>query len=154
MSCTIFHFGITNNNLESPVRQAGYLNDLRVFDAISMIWTNLTGSMYGVIPSPRRMHGLTSVGGKLYVHGGTGQGIHSTLVDRVCCYKTLMYSRVDYTFRRIRVAAIIKCIHQMFRIDLLHGDIASFEAFTSMLFPSRDIVVWQNCALYPDRPLR
>ena len=110
MSCTIFHFGITDNNMESPVRQAGYLNDLRVFDATSMIWTNLTGSMYGVIPSPRRMHGLTSVGGKLYVHGGTGQGIHSTLVDRVCCYKTLMYSRVDYTYRRIRGAAIIKCI--------------------------------------------
>ena len=48
------------------------LGDLHSFDLATMTWTRLAAAN---APSARYGHGFTSVGGKLYVHGGyTGSG--------------------------------------------------------------------------------
>jgi hypothetical protein len=47
------------------------LADLYVFDPVALNWTELTGVAKGTAPSARRWHGVASVGGKLYVHGGS-----------------------------------------------------------------------------------
>ncbi len=45
--------------------------DLHSFDPVNMSWTQLS-STNGDPPSWRMFHGFTSLGGKLYVHGGWG----------------------------------------------------------------------------------
>jgi hypothetical protein len=48
-----------------------------VFDPAAGTWTDLSAALSGTPPSPRRGHGFTSAGGKLYVHGGwdgSGEG--------------------------------------------------------------------------------
>jgi N-acetylneuraminic acid mutarotase len=47
-----------------------YLNDLHSFDPVVLVWTDLFTAFRGTPPSARAVHGLTSAGGKLYVHGG------------------------------------------------------------------------------------
>ena len=49
---------------------AGGLNDLHVYDPAAGAWTDLSAALSGTPPSRRRLHGFTSAGGKLYVHGG------------------------------------------------------------------------------------
>ena len=41
-----------------------------MFDPVTMAWTDLSDAASGVPPTARYNHGFTSVGGKLYVHGG------------------------------------------------------------------------------------
>jgi fermentation-respiration switch protein FrsA (DUF1100 family) len=43
-----------------------------VYDPAAGAWTGLSVALSGTPPSPRRLHGFTSAGGKLYVHGGYG----------------------------------------------------------------------------------
>ncbi len=51
----------------------GLLNDLWMFDSNTTQWTNLTAVSQGMVsPSSRSYHGFTAVGGKLYLHGGSG----------------------------------------------------------------------------------
>jgi hypothetical protein len=48
-----------------------------VYDPAAGAWTDLSAALSGTPPSPRFFHGLTSAGGKLYVHGGfngSGEG--------------------------------------------------------------------------------
>jgi hypothetical protein len=60
-------------NLSSPLSTAFY-DELYSFDLFNLTWTLLAASAVpdGTIirPSARSSHGFTSVGGKLYVHGG------------------------------------------------------------------------------------
>jgi hypothetical protein len=56
---------------------AGGLSDLHVYDPAAEAWTDISAALSGTPPSPRRGHGFTSAGGKLYVHGGwdgSGEG--------------------------------------------------------------------------------
>jgi hypothetical protein len=46
------------------------LNDLYVYDPVEGAWTNLTEAASGTQPSKRTDPGFTSVGGRLYLHGG------------------------------------------------------------------------------------
>ncbi len=56
-----------------PSYSAGVrLQDLRVFDPATMAWTELSAATSGTPPSARSCFGFTSAGGKLYVHGGSG----------------------------------------------------------------------------------
>jgi hypothetical protein len=48
--------------------------DLHVYDPAAGAWTDLSAALSGTPPSPRYIHGFTSAGGKLYVHGGVGFG--------------------------------------------------------------------------------
>jgi hypothetical protein len=48
-------------------------SDLFAFDPQTLTWKNLTGTVLGTPPSARFGHGFASVGGLLYVHGGTGE---------------------------------------------------------------------------------
>ena len=48
----------------------GDTNDLWMFDVMAMAWTDLTLTFQGTPPSVRCDQGFTSIGGKLYVHGG------------------------------------------------------------------------------------
>jgi hypothetical protein len=41
-----------------------------MFDPSSMKWSALSDGIEGALPSPRQHHGFTSVGGRLYLHGG------------------------------------------------------------------------------------
>jgi hypothetical protein len=51
----------------------GLLNDLWMFNSNTTQWTDLTAVSPGrVSPSSRSYHGFTAVGGKLYLHGGSG----------------------------------------------------------------------------------
>jgi N-acetylneuraminic acid mutarotase len=50
--------------------ESKYLNDLHSFDPVVLVWTDLFAAFRGTPPSARAVHGLTSAGGKLYVHGG------------------------------------------------------------------------------------
>jgi hypothetical protein len=43
-----------------------------VYDPAAGAWTDLSAALSGTPPSPRREHGFTSAGGKLYVYGGRG----------------------------------------------------------------------------------
>jgi hypothetical protein len=49
---------------------AGLVNDLHVYNQISMTWFELSFHDLGTAPSARKEHGFTSSMGKLYVHGG------------------------------------------------------------------------------------
>ena len=51
---------------------AHLLNDLHEYDPATRAWTDLSAAISGTPPSPRGLHGFTSAGGKLYVHGGLG----------------------------------------------------------------------------------
>jgi hypothetical protein len=46
------------------------LDDLHVFDPATMTWTSLSAADAARRPSARFIHGFTSAGGRLYVHGG------------------------------------------------------------------------------------
>jgi hypothetical protein len=50
----------------------GQLFDLYSFDISSMTWTRLSAAAGSLPLTTRSGHGLTSSGGKLYVHGGQG----------------------------------------------------------------------------------
>jgi hypothetical protein len=41
-----------------------------MFDIATMTWTELTAFASGTSPSKRDGHGFTSLGGRLYMHGG------------------------------------------------------------------------------------
>jgi hypothetical protein len=41
-----------------------------VYDPAAGAWRDLSAAFRGTPPSPRILHGFTSAGGKLYVHGG------------------------------------------------------------------------------------
>jgi hypothetical protein len=47
-------------------------SDLHAFDPATMTWTLLSAALDAPRPSARNLHGFTSAGGKLYVHGGYG----------------------------------------------------------------------------------
>ncbi len=49
---------------------AGFINNLHVYDPATAAWTDISTAINGTSPSPRYLHGFTSAGGKLYVHGG------------------------------------------------------------------------------------
>jgi hypothetical protein len=49
---------------------AGYLDDLYSFDPATKNWTLLSAADDTYRPSARSLHGFTSAGGLLYVHGG------------------------------------------------------------------------------------
>jgi hypothetical protein len=71
---------LTPPNLSSPLSTAFY-DELYSFDLFNLTWTLLAASAVpdGTIirPSARYRHGFTSVGGKLYVHGGfTGGNVY------------------------------------------------------------------------------
>ena len=55
---------------------AGYLQDLRVFDRTSLLWSILSAPSP---PSPRTRHGLVASNGALYLFGGIGAAgpVHS-----------------------------------------------------------------------------
>ena len=60
---------------------AEFLNDLHAYDLNGTTWTDLSAAASGTPPSARCAHGLASVEGKLYVHGGEsdsgeGDGLH------------------------------------------------------------------------------
>ena len=46
------------------------LDDFFVYDPVSLTWTNLSSNVRGDPPFAREAHGFTSMGGKLYLHGG------------------------------------------------------------------------------------
>jgi hypothetical protein len=46
-----------------------------------MTWTDLSKAAAGVSPAVRNAHGFTTVGGRLYVHGGYG----SKGEECLCC---------------------------------------------------------------------
>ena len=48
----------------------GFGDDLHSYDPVAMAWTDLSDAASGVPPAARYLHGFTSAGGKLYVHGG------------------------------------------------------------------------------------
>jgi hypothetical protein len=45
-----------------------------VYDPAAGAWTDLSAALSGTPPSLRTNNGFTSAGGKLYVHGGYGDG--------------------------------------------------------------------------------
>ena len=49
---------------------AEFLNDLHAYDLNGTAWTDLSAAAAGTPPSARCAHGLASIEGKLYVHGG------------------------------------------------------------------------------------
>ncbi len=51
---------------------AGVLGDLHSFDPATMIWMLLSAAHDAPRPTARSLHGFTSAGGRLYVHGGYG----------------------------------------------------------------------------------
>ena len=59
----------TNDRYPSAMPNPGYSDDLYSFDPVSMNWARLAST---AVPRPsiRSRHGFTSVGDKLYVHGG------------------------------------------------------------------------------------
>ena len=65
---------------------AGYLNDLHVYDPVAMGWMDFSATVSGNPPSPRIAHGFTSVGGKLYVHGGWDFYLGMALGNGNVCY--------------------------------------------------------------------
>jgi hypothetical protein len=51
----------------------GSLDDLHSFHLATKVWTQLNAAeVSGAWPTARYMHGFTSAGGCLYVHGGEG----------------------------------------------------------------------------------
>jgi hypothetical protein len=52
----------------------GYLDDMYSFDPATVTWTLLSTVDDAYRPSARDGHGLTSAGGRLYLHGGSGDG--------------------------------------------------------------------------------
>ncbi len=52
--------------------KTGNLDDLHSFDPATMTWTPLSSAVDAHCPFARRLHGFTSAGGLLYVHGGWG----------------------------------------------------------------------------------
>jgi hypothetical protein len=48
----------------------GYLNDLYVYDPISLTWTDLVLPTTSAYPASRLWMGFAAVGEMLYVHGG------------------------------------------------------------------------------------
>jgi hypothetical protein len=54
-----------------PTPSAGLLDDLHSFDPATMTWALLSAADDAGRPSARAGHGFTSVGGLLYVHGGS-----------------------------------------------------------------------------------
>ena len=63
---------LPNLGTPAPTSRAGDLGDLHVYDPVAMAWTNLSAAASGTPPVPRYWHGFTTVGGRLYVHGGLG----------------------------------------------------------------------------------
>ncbi len=58
------------------------MQDLYVFDPVSLLWTNLSDYSAGEPPSSRFMHGFAAVGHKLYVQGGLGaEGAQSVMFE-------------------------------------------------------------------------
>ena len=53
---------------------AAFFDDLYAFDLAAKEWTQLSADDDARKPSPRRGHGIASVGGRLYVHGGETVG--------------------------------------------------------------------------------
>ncbi len=72
------HLPLTSNRPTPPCRpplSAGPLDDLHSFDPATMTWTLLSAADFADShPSARYSHGFTSAGGRLYVHGGYGNG--------------------------------------------------------------------------------
>ncbi len=68
----------------TPSRNAGYLDDLYLFDPNTGIWTLLSAAAADSAhrPSARYQHGFTSAGGKLYVHGGWNHSGGKCLVSQ------------------------------------------------------------------------
>ncbi len=49
------------------------LDDLHSFNLTTKVWTQLNAAeVGGALPEARYLHGFTSAGGCLYVHGGQG----------------------------------------------------------------------------------
>ena len=67
-SCAYFACSLEGNKL----------NDLYEFDPVTASWSDLTWTASGNPPSPRAEFGFTSCGGKLFVHGGYGEGMKLT----------------------------------------------------------------------------
>jgi hypothetical protein len=53
---------------------AAYTNDFHVYNPATMTWFDLSGHTLGTPPTARYKHGFSSMEGKLYVHGGSGDG--------------------------------------------------------------------------------
>jgi hypothetical protein len=56
----------------SDIFPGSILRDLLVFDLVTKLWTNLSSVASGSWPSPRKCHGFTSEGERLYLFGGSG----------------------------------------------------------------------------------
>jgi hypothetical protein len=67
------HQGLTPTPPPANALAGWPLSDLYSFDPGTMTWTLLSGTK-GQRPTARSNHGFTSVGGKLYVHGGVSLG--------------------------------------------------------------------------------
>ena len=63
---------IYRNDIIDNCCTGSLLNDLHRFDSSSLTWTDFSGLVIGPVPPPREYHGVATVGGLLYVFGGTG----------------------------------------------------------------------------------
>ncbi len=72
-------FAVKSEGIALRVVEAGFLNDLHLFDPPRMAWKELSQKTKGISPSPRRSMGFTADDkGKLYMFGGTnGPGVSS-----------------------------------------------------------------------------
>jgi hypothetical protein len=69
---TLSDFSLTSLSASPPAPGTGghrMLDDFYSFDPATMVWSQLSAAE-STRPSARCLHGFTSTGGKLYVHGG------------------------------------------------------------------------------------
>ncbi len=73
----IAFFAVKSERISVCDVEAGFLNDLHLFDPPRMAWRELSQKRKGISPSPRRSMGFTADDkGKLYMFGGTnGPGV-------------------------------------------------------------------------------
>eukprot|EP00961_Rhodomonas_salina_P019786 266432-Rhodomonas_salina.1 len=60
---------------------SGFVNDVYLLETTGMIWSNLTGGVNGLPPSPRDAFGIATVGSSIYVFGGYDDALALLLND-------------------------------------------------------------------------
>ena len=97
---------------------AEFLNDLHAYDLNGTTWTDLSAAASGTPPSARCAHGLASVEGKLYVHGGeSDSGERGGLHCRGREQPGLLRPACWFPSSNGNLVSVLgnKCLHALFR---------------------------------------
>jgi hypothetical protein len=70
---SVFQNSKKNGCVLMILTKSGLLNDLFVFDPLSLSWTDLSSTTDGNPPTPRLLHGFEVFGEEFYAHGGLDQ---------------------------------------------------------------------------------